>query len=458
MSTAPTSPRRAGAPTTLPRHLPLALRLVFGLGGLVLGGTLLLLLPGVSTHPLHIQEAMFTAVSALTVTGLSVINIPTDLTPFGQSLLAVLIQTGGIGFLSLTVLIFRLLGRRIPLLDRYALRNAIGAVSPAGVMHVFTRVLISVLIIESIGALLLWLRWRAWMDNDAQALGMAIFHSISAFCNAGFDLFTGSPAYPEGLPTDSITLAILSALIIIGGLGAPVIADLLSLWKDRKLMLHTRITLVIILLLLIVGWVGIFAAESLQGSATSAHWPDRLGGALFMSVAARTAGFSTGPGFTGLTPASQFLVTLLMFIGAAPASMGGGITTGTAAALAVAVVSYVRNRPNPEVGGRTIASGNVQRATAVLVISLLVVTMATWLLLVSHPGTTLVTALFEVVSAFATCGLSLAFTGQLNVFGQVVIMFVMFWGRLGALTVVVALARPNPPALVNYPEEQILIG
>jgi trk system potassium uptake protein TrkH len=183
-----------------------------------------------------------------------------------------------------------------------------------------------------------------------------------------------------------------------------------------------------------------------------------LGLAFFHSVVARSAGFSVGGGFAALSPASQFLTLLLMFIGAAPASMGGGITTGTAAVLGLALISYIRNRFEPTVAGRSIPAEVVRRATAVLIAAMLVVTVATWLLLLSHPQVGLLSALFEVISAFATCGLSLAFTRQLNGFGLGLIMLVMFWGRLGALTVVAALARRSTPPLVRYPEENIMIG
>jgi trk system potassium uptake protein TrkH len=151
-------------------------------------------------------------------------------------------------------------------------------------------------------------------------------------------------------------------------------------------------------------------------------------------------------------------MALLMFIGCAPASMGGGITTGTFVVLMLALWTYTRRMPSISVGGRSLAVGTVRKAAAVLTTSLLAVMLATWLLLVSHPQASLAEALFEVVSAFATCGLSLSFTGDLNLFGQAVIMLMMFWGRLGALTLVVAIAQPHAIQRVSYPEEQILIG
>jgi trk system potassium uptake protein TrkH len=178
---------------------------------------------------------------------------------------------------------------------------------------------------------------------------------------------------------------------------------------------------------------------------------------VFQSISARTAGIAALPSFENLTPASQWVMMALMLVGCAPASMGGGITTGTLAVLALSFWAYVKGYPAAVVGGRTIGWEAVRRAAAILTISLLVVAVATWLILMTHP-VGLDQALFEVISAFATCGLSLAFTSQLNPFGLLVIMTVMFWGRLGALTIVVALAQTAPPQAVVYPEETLLIG
>jgi trk system potassium uptake protein TrkH len=183
-----------------------------------------------------------------------------------------------------------------------------------------------------------------------------------------------------------------------------------------------------------------------------------LGISLFQSVSARTAGFAGFESFAELTPASQLLMITLMFIGCAPASMGGGITTGTFAALTISLWAFARGRMEATIGGRTLAVGTMRKAAAVLTISLFVVLLATWLILMTH-DTTLDAATFEVVSAFATCGLTLGLTSQLNLFGQLVICLVMFWGRLGALTIIVAIAREQGQARpVRYPEEQILIG
>ena len=184
-------------------------------------------------------------------------------------------------------------------------------------------------------------------------------------------------------------------------------------------------------------------------------WPVGIPGAIFQSISARTAGFSVLPSFAELTPATQWLISGLMFVGTAPASMGGGITTGTLVVLVLAVWGYARGLPNAQVSGRTVSRDTVRRAIAVLVVSLLLVGLATWVLLMTQDAT-MDQAMFEVVSAFATTGLSLDFTSQLNWFGRLVIMGMMFWGRLGALTIFLALARQNRPQPLSYPEEQLL--
>ncbi len=442
------------------RRLPSAVRLITGLAMLVALGASLLLLPGVATNGfLDFGHALFTAVSALCVTGLTLITPATDLTPFGQFILAVLIQMGGVGFMTLAVIVFRLIGRKVMLLDRLALQDQLGLLSPGAVLQVVRRVLMTALLIESAGAVLLWAHWRSLL-GDERALFYAVFHAISAFCNAGFDLFVGASGLPadmtSGIPSDNLSLLILGTLIFLGGLGIPVISDLAAWPRQRRLSLHTRITLVVVAALVCIGSLSLLLAENKRLLADQ-PFARRLAVTTFQSVSARTAGFVSVTRFGDLAPASQITLIALMFIGCAPASMGGGITTGTLATLTLALWSYARGMSSPQVGGRSIGRDMVNRAAAVLTISLFAVIVATWLILITHDAT-LDEAMFEVVSAFATCGLSLDFTARLNPFGQIVIMLMMFWGRLGALTVIAALAQQRPVPLIAYPEEQVLIG
>ncbi|NJL97844.1 MAG: potassium transporter [Synechococcaceae cyanobacterium SM2_3_2] len=439
------------------RRFPTPLRLVLGLAILLIIGTLLLMLPGMGQgQMLSPIEALFTATSALAVTGLSIITPVQQLTGLGQVVLLLLIQVGGVGFMVMAVVLFRLIGRRISLVERQALCDSLGLLRPEAILQLTQRVLLTVATIELIGAAFLWVHWRDQL-GPGRAVFYALFHSVSAFCNAGFDLFGGLPEYPNGLPTDNVTLLILGSLIVLGGLGIPVLGDVLVFHRERRLSLHTRVTLWVAMILIVVGGLGIFLAESTTSSALLTDpWPRRLLRTTFQSISARTAGFA-GVSLTDLTAPSQLLMMILMFIGAAPASMGGGITTGTFATLVLTLWGYARGHDPVQIGGRRLGTDMVRKASAVLTVSLFIVLLATWLILVTH-DIDLDSALFEVISAFATCGLTLNFTSELNLFGQLVIIFMMFWGRLGALTIVLALAQQPPRQLVSFPEEQILIG
>ncbi|MCX7792119.1 MAG: potassium transporter [Chloroflexaceae bacterium] len=463
MRIAPDQLARSGrAPTGATRRpLPPAPRIVGGLALLVTLGTLLLMLPiSGREHSLAWNDALFTAVSALSVTGLSTITVSQELSLVGQILLLTGIQIGGVGFMVVAVVIMRLLGRRIGMTERMALSDSLGLLSPAAIVSLTKRVLATVLAFESLGALLLYLHWRTDERlSEGQAFFFAIFHAVSAFCNAGFDLFTGTPGFPEGIPRDNLTLAIMGTLIFFGGLGIPVIADLLTYYRERRLSLHTRLTLIVVSFLVVSGTLGFWVAEIRGGGALAGENPLRaLLICLFQSVSARTAGFVGIAHFNELTAPSQLLMVTLMFIGCAPASMGGGITTGTFAIMTISLWSYARGLPTAQFGGRSLAAGTSRKAGAVLTVSLLITLLASWLVAMTHDAP-LEPVVFEVVSAFATCGLSLGLTTELNLFGQLVICLVMFWGRLGALTIVVAIAgQQRRTQLVQYPEEQILIG
>jgi trk system potassium uptake protein TrkH len=438
--------------------LPPAARLALGLLLLVLLGTAALMLPGVSaSKPLTWSEALFTSISALSVTGLSLILPGRDLTLFGQIILMVLIQLGGVGFMVMAVVILRLIGKRVTYSDRIALRDSLGLIDTRAILQFTKRILIMVLVIELTGTFLLWLHWRQSL-GDAMGAFYALFHSISAFCNAGFDLFAGVNGW-SGIPADGFTLMVMSMLILLGSLGMPVLFDLWDYAELRRVTLHTKLTVGMVTTLVLFGAVGFFMAET-RSMGVLANEPlhRQVGLSLFHSIATRTAGYSALSNFESLTPPGQWIKMALMFIGSAPASMGGGITTGTFTVLALAMWGYVRSKEATVILGRTIPAETVRRAAAVLTLSLVLVFTATWVILVTHPYATLDQVLFEVISAFATCGFTLAFTGQLNLFGQLVIAFVMFWGRLGALTIAVALAGTPKRGVVGYPEGQVLIG
>ena len=434
---------------------PSALRLIEGLALVVILGTLALMLPPMATDGrLSFDQAIFTAVSAASVTGLSVITPSQDLTFLGQLVLMLLIQAGGVGFMMLAVFMLLALGRKISLADRLALQDSLGLGLPQAIVRIAGRTVRGILLIEGIGALLLWVHWTP-LVGPSRALWYGVFHAVSAFCNAGFDLWTGTPGF-AGIPADTFTLAIMGTLIVAGGLGIPVWGDLL--FRRGRWSLHTRVTLITSAVLILGGAIGLIVAEHRIGGLMHGQpWNNSLGQAVFQSVSARTAGFSALSDFSQLSPASQWLITGLMFVGTGPASMGGGITTGTLAILVLAMWSYTRGQHQAKVGMRSISPEAIRRALAVLTVSFILLATTTWVLLMTQT-VTLDDALFTMVSAFATTGLSTASMNDFNWFGQLIIMAMMFWGRLGALTIVLAVARQSPPQPISYPEENLLLG
>ena len=451
----PLAPRSA----KLRQPVPPSIRLIIGLGVMLITATFLMYLPGIgASGRLKFIEAVFTAVSAITCTGLSVITPSVDLTFLGQFFLLCLIQIGGVGYMTSAVLALKLVGQRIAMVDRIALRDAYGLMRTGAIVEFAKQVLVIVLIVESIGAALLWLHWQNILPEGSPTLWLAIFHVVSAFCNAGFDLFTGQTAFPQGIPTDNITLAIIGSLIFLGSIGFPVIANVISYHKSRRLTLHTRLTVAITILILVTGTASLLLSESLPGGILQNETPlRRLSLAVFQIISTRTAGFAAMGNFQAFSSASRLMIITLMFIGASPASMGGGMKTGTLITLLLTMWAYTRSAQTVTIRKRTLPWEIVRRATAVLLISILVVAMATWLILLTH-SETLETVLFEVISAFATCGYTISLTARLSPFGLVILMLTMFWGKLGAITIAIALTGTLKKRLVKYPDEQILIG
>ena len=450
------------------RRVPVPYRLMVALALLVGIGTALLLMPWMTTQRITILDALFTSTSAAAVTGLAVLTTSTAFTRLGQWVILLLMQFGGLGLVVTMVLTLRLMGRHISLMDRLAVSSSLGLASPRDILRVLGRTVIVMLAVEGIGAVILWIHWQAQgIVSPRDAAFYGLFHAVAAFCNAGFDLFGGLPQYPTGIPSDPVTLLTLGWLVILGGLGIPVYMDLLFSREAHKegrqrrgLSLHTRLVLWSALILILVGWAGLLFSEfRIPGTLASESFFHRVLLAWFQSVSARTAGFASLSDFANLHEASRLLLICLMFIGSAPASMGGGITTGSFSVLVLAMWSLARGYDTIRAGQRAISMAMVWRAVTVLIISMGVVISGTWLLLVSQPELTFSPALFEVVSAFSTTGLSLGLTGTLNIFGRLLIILMMFWGRLGAVTIMLVLLKRNSrDSLVKYPEETVLVG
>ncbi|MCJ7512915.1 MAG: hypothetical protein MUO23_08090 [Anaerolineales bacterium] len=442
-------------------RLPVAWRLLLGMVGLALFGTLLLSLPGMTTSPLPLGDRLFTATSAVTVTGLTVVTTSTAFTPLGQFVLLGLIQIGGLGYVVLVVLGLRLLGRHVALAERMALASELGIGKTYSIFEILKRTLGLMIIVEGLGAAILFVYWSL-IDKvpDGRTLFFAIFHSVAAFCNAGFDLFTGLPGYVPGPPIDHLTVLVLGVIVILGGLGIPVYLDILKRRKiGSRFSTQTRVTVVISLVLVFAGMGALLVTEYwLGGALAGVPWGSRVVVAWFQSVVARTAGFPGLSTFAPLKPASILVLMALMFIGSGPASMGGGITTGSFTVVLMAVGNFVRGNTRARLARRSVSPETVLRATTIITVATLAIAGASFLILLTNPFG-LQEVVFEVISAFSTVGLSLGITADLNPFGRWVIMAMMIWGRLGAMTVVVALTQhKGRQSLVEYPEAELLVG
>ena len=309
-------------------------RLVTALAALIGLGTVLLLLPGMTTHSISFMDALFTATSAAAVTGLAVLSTSTDFTRLGQWVILLLMQVGGLGFLVTLVLTVRLLGRRVSLMDRLAVSSSLGLASTQAILQILSRTVVFMLAVEGAGALILWVHWRL---SGIVPAGSAAFDTLfmlwPRFATPGSTCSMGLPQYPEGLPADPISLLTLGMLVIIGGLGIPVYIELLnrrSARKDRRRparwSLQTRLAVWSAVILIAVGWAGLLIGE-FRHPGVLAELPlgERLLRAWFQSVAARTAGFPGFVDFAQIGEASRLLLLVLMFIGSAPASMGGAL-------------------------------------------------------------------------------------------------------------------------------------
>ncbi|GBE01717.1 Ktr system potassium uptake protein B [bacterium BMS3Bbin06] len=434
--------------------------LFFGFIGVILLGTTLLMLPYSTTHGITLTDALFTSTSAVCVTGLIVKNTPNDFTLFGKIVLLLLIQVGGLGYMSMATLLALMAGRRIGISERILIKESMSIDTLEGVIRFMKAMLIFVVFSESVGALVLTLHFlKTSSPGDAVITG--VFHAVSAFNNAGFSLF---PDSLEGFRTDYTVNITIMLLILLGGIGFVVMNDLYRrLRKDTtRVMLHTRIAVISSLLLVVCGALLIYFSErnylfAGPGSGTG----DTIISALFASVTARTAGFNTID-YSMLQPATIFLTVMLMIIGASPGSTGGGIKTTTFAIIVLHIWSTIRGRRDTVVFKRRIPATLISRSLVILAVSVIYVMVVT-LIIIDLEHTGFQNTVFEVVSAFGTVGLSTGNGGALSLsagfsgISKVIIIITMLAGRLGPLTLFMALLRVREER-VRYPEGRIMIG
>ncbi|MEH7443048.1 TrkH family potassium uptake protein [Bacillus sp. JJ1122] len=443
--------KRPGIVKLHPAHI-----LLLGFLALIIIGTLLFMIPAATKdrHHLSLIDALFEATSAVCVTGLAVVDTGTTFTLFGQIVLLALIQVGGWGFMTSGILMFIVMGRRIGYKQRMLLQESMNAFSLQGIIQLLKRVIVITLIVEAIGAVALSIRWAQEMSMG-KAIYYGIFHSISAFNNAGFGLEADSLMKWVGDPTVNI---VITGLFIIGGIGFFVIADVFEKKKITKISLHTKIVLAFTLLLNVGSTVLIFALEY-HNPATlgSLSIGDKWWAAYFQGVVTRTAGFNSID-ISQMTLSSLVLMMGLMFIGASPGSTGGGIKVTTFAILILTLWAVVTNKEDINIFKRRIPSSLVFRALSIAVSGVIFIFVIFFLLTITERGAEMHLIAFETVSAFGTVGMSAGLTPDLSPWGKILITIMMFIGRVGPLTMAFALAIHSKKANLRYAEEKILIG
>ncbi|MHA6259752.1 TrkH family potassium uptake protein [Sporosarcina sp. CAU 1771] len=418
---------------------------------LIIVGTILLKSPISTTHSISFTDALFTATSASTVTGLTVFNPGTTLTLFGQIVLLILIQFGGIGLMTFGVMILTLLRRKIGLQNRIYVQESFNLHTIGGMVKLVREIIIFAFAIEAIGIFLLSLYWGPSM-GWSNGIFASVFHVISAFNNAGFSTF---PDNLIGFADDPIVTFILSSLFIIGGLGFIVVIEVIEKRNFRKWSLHTKIMLLGTLFINSTATLTLFLFE-FNNTKTIGDFSltSKLMASYFQAVSPRTAGFniiSVGD----MTDPSLLITMLLMFIGGGSASTASGIKLTTFIVILFATFSYLKRIPEPHFIGKTLKTETMIRAVAITVVSSGIVFFFI-LLLTFIEKIPLLPMAFEVVSAFGTVGLSMGITGSMSDFGKVLLCIVMFIGRIGPLTLFF-LVRSSKEH-IHYPYEEIQTG
>ena len=428
-------------------------------------GALLLMLP-ISTQNGAVtpfSKTLFTATSAVCVTGLVVFDTATHWSLFGKVVIISLIQIGGLGFMTIATMISLIRGKKINLKERLLIQESLNQIDLSGIVSLTRKIILMVLAIECIGGILLSI---SFIPKFGIITGLAygFFHSISAFCNAGFDLMgsiSGEFSSLTSFYDNSFIMITVSLLIILGGLGYPVILDVLKNKRFSKLNVHSKLVIVSTAILLLIGFVFILGVEY--------NNPDTLGNmnmkgkvlsSIFQTSTLRTAGFNSID--LGLTKEPTiFLMVMLMLIGASPASTGGGIKTTTVAILFLTVKDFLSGKDEIHIFERSISSEAIKKAIVIFFIAIFIFIVGTLALSITNPQFSLIECVFEVISAYATVGLSIGGSPNLNTIGKFIIMILMFLGRVGSLTIFTAILSINivkKDKNIKRPKGKIIIG
>lgn len=442
---------------------PLSAQAVIALGflAIILLVAALLMLPmsSASRAPTDPLTALFTAASAVCVTGLVVVDTATHWSPFGQAVLLLAIQVGGLGVMTVLAMLAFLTHRRITLRQRTLLQESVSVVQIGGVVRIVRRALIGSALFEGLGAVLLALRFVP-LFGVGKGLYYALFHAVSAFCNAGFDLmgaYSGTYSSLEAFSGDPLVCLTVMALILAGGLGFFVWDDLIEKrLRWRALSLHTRAVLACTLALLLAPAALFFLSER-GASMAGMDVPQRLLASAFCAVTPRTAGFDTVP-TASLSPAGALMTLTLMLIGGSPGSTAGGLKTTTALVMLLLALSTLRRESDVNFPTRRVGEATIRRASAITVIYLTLGLGATLLLCLIQPELSLRDVLIEVFSAVDTVGMSAGITRALVPASRLIVILLMYAGRLGSLTFAILLARSPAPPPLRRPEGKLLIG
>ena len=411
----------------------------------------------------NLVDSLFTATSAVCVTGLVVLDTATHWSLFGKVVIISLIQIGGLGFMTIATMISLIRGKKINLKERLLIQESLNQIDLSGIVSLTRKIILMVFIIESVGGILLSISFIPKFGLIG-GLAYGFFHSISAFCNAGFDLMgsiSGEFSSLTSFYDNSFIMITVSLLIILGGLGYPVILDVLKNKRFSKLNVHSKLVITSTVLLLLVGFVFIFGLEY--------NNPDTLGNmdmkgkvlsSIFQTSTLRTAGFNSIDLALTKEP-TILLMIILMLIGASPASTGGGIKTTTVAILFLTVKDFLCGKDEIHIFERSISFDSIKKAIVIFFIAIFIFIVGTLVLSITNPQFSLIECVFEVMSAYATVGLSIGGSPNLNTIGKFIIMILMFLGRVGSLTIFTAILSINiakKDKNIRRPKGKIIIG
>ncbi len=432
--------------------------LAFGFAFLILLGSVLLWLPisNRNHESIPFLNALFTATSATCVTGLVVYDTWTQFSGLGQAVILLLIQIGGLGFIAVAIMFSLTLGKRIGLYERSLLTEVVSSLQIGGIVRLVRRMLIGTALFEVLGAALLGLRFIP-LFGMGRGLWFSIFHSVSAFCNAGFDLMGVNNPHSSltAFVDDPLVILVIAMLIIVGGISFVVWNDLIEVrFSLRKILLQTRIVLFSTFFLLLAGTLAFLLLEK-NNVLSSMNSGTRILAAFFQSVTPRTAGFNSLD-ITSLSSGGEFITILLMFIGAAPGSTGGGIKVTTLVVIGAALIASIRNRSDVTIWHFRLNSETLQRAFTGAALYLMMVTVG--IIVLCAEGQSLSDSIFECFSAIGTVGLTTGITTTLSPLSRIVLIVLMYAGRIGSMTVFLAVTKSVKNGALKNPVGKVIVG